>query len=68
MVWRSRPLEDEHLGKVVVRVSKSDGQINFPRGGGGWTACSELLKGVEVHEVEATASIHEGFSEPGRID
>jgi hypothetical protein len=37
-------------------------------GGGGWTACSELLEGVEVHEVEATTSIHEGFSEPGRID
>jgi hypothetical protein len=26
------------------------------------------LKGLEVHEVEATASIHEGLSEPGHPD
>jgi hypothetical protein len=29
---------------------------------------SQSLKGVEVHEVEATTPIHECFGEPGRPD
>jgi hypothetical protein len=77
-------LECEHLGAVVARVSEGGRHgdppkrdILFARNHSidrVWAALElvtgkpQPLKGVEVHEVEAAASIHEGLSEPGRPD
>jgi hypothetical protein len=77
-------LECKHLGAVVARVSEGGRHgdppkrdILFARNHSVdrvWAALElvtgkpQPLKGVEVHEVEAAASIHEGLSEPGRPD
>jgi hypothetical protein len=77
-------LKCEYLSAVVARVSECDRQGDLPKTVGllardhsvEWVwATLELvtgepqpLKGVEVHEVEAAASFHEGLSEPGRPD
>jgi hypothetical protein len=77
-------LEGEHLGAVVVHVSKSGRQTDLLKGDGllAWDhsiewvqagfghvlAQPQPLEGVEVHEVEVAASIHEGLSEPGHSD
>jgi hypothetical protein len=77
-------LKRECFGAVVARVSKSDRQGDPPKWNGllAWDhsiewvwATLELvlgepqpLKGVEVHEVEVAASIHEGLSKPGLPD
>jgi hypothetical protein len=75
-------LEGECLGAVVSCVSKSDRKSDLPEWDELLAQdyfiervrpCVEQiptqpLVGVEVHEVEATASIHEGLSEPGHPD
>jgi hypothetical protein len=77
-------LKREIFGVVVARVSEGDRQGDPPEGDGllaqdhsiewVWTDLelipgkSQSIKGVEVHEVEAAAPIHEGFGEPGRPD
>jgi hypothetical protein len=77
-------LECECLGVVVAHVSEGERQGDLPKRDGlfaqdhsiEWVwAAFELvigkpspLKGVEVHELEVVASVHEGLSEPGRPD
>jgi hypothetical protein len=74
----------EHFGSIVARVSDSDRQGNLPKGDGlltldhsterVWAALelvlgeSQSLKGVQVHEVEAVATILECFGESGHPD
>jgi hypothetical protein len=77
-------LKQEYLSAVVASISKADwhGDLSERDRLLGWNhsikwvwAALELilgepqpLKGVEVHEVEATAPIHEGLSELGCPD
>jgi hypothetical protein len=74
-------LRHEHLGVVVAHIPKGDrqgdpseGDILLARNHSVKWVCASLelvlgehqpLKGVEVHEVEAVAPIHEGLSESG---
>jgi hypothetical protein len=75
-------LKCERLSAVVAHVSECDRQSDPSEGDRllardhsvewMWAALELVLgkphplKGVEVHEVEAAAPIHEGFGEPGR--
>jgi hypothetical protein len=77
-------LKCECFGTVVAHVSKGDRQGDPHKGDGlltqdhsvewVWAALelisgkSQSVEGVEVHEVEAAAPIHEGFGEPGHPD
>jgi hypothetical protein len=77
-------LKHEHLGEVATHVPDGDRQGDLPKGNGllardhsiewVWAALelvpgeSQPLKGVEVHEIEAAAPIHEGLSEPSCPD
>jgi hypothetical protein len=77
-------LECERLSAVVAHVSEGDGQGDLLKRDGLfaqdhsvewlWAALKLVtdkphpLKGVDVHEVEATASIYEGLSESGHPD
>jgi hypothetical protein len=77
-------LNCEHLGVVVVHVSKGDRHGDAPKRDGSFAqdhsvewvwATLELvigkpqcLKGVKVHEFEAAAPIHEGLSKLGHPD
>jgi hypothetical protein len=76
--------ERKHFGAVVARVSEGDRQGNSAKGDRLltwdhaiewlWAALelvlgeSQSLKGVEVHEVEATTHIHEYFGQLGHSD
>jgi hypothetical protein len=77
-------LEHEHLCAFVACISESDWQGDLPEVDGllgrdhsiewVWTtlelirAKSQSVKGVEVHEVEATIPIHKCFGEPSLLD
>jgi hypothetical protein len=77
-------LKRECLNALVAHVSEGDRKGDLPEGDRlfaedhslerVWatlelvTGMPQPLKGVEVHEVEAVAPIHEGLSDPGRPD